>query len=69
MAVLFNCRLCGGLVASDARICPHCGTPNFQPEITDNSFAVGIHFEFNHWHEIKNCDILHYKKVGIRKEE
>ncbi len=29
MAVLLNCKLCGGLVASDAGRCPHCGTPNY----------------------------------------
>ena len=58
MAVLLNCKLCGGIVASDADKCPHCGTPNYQLEKIDSSFAAEIHFEFNCWHTLKNTDIL-----------
>ena len=29
MAELLNCRVCNGKVASDAPVCPHCGTPNY----------------------------------------
>ena len=41
MAELLNCRICNGKVASDAPMCPHCGTPNYsdkqrEKQETDN---------------------------------
>lgn len=30
MAELLTCVVCGGKVSSDARSCPHCGTPNYK---------------------------------------
>lgn len=32
MAILLSCKVCGGKVSSDARQCPHCGSPNFIPD-------------------------------------
>lgn len=33
--MLLNCKVCSGKVSSDATTCPHCGTPNFRNETTE----------------------------------
>ena len=32
MPELLNCAVCGGCVSSDARNCPHCGSPNYKTQ-------------------------------------